>query len=133
MVFAMSSWSVDGLLTSGFPLSDLPAAARDNGIGVLELCHFHLPTTEPGYLEAISKTLKQEFDAAELQQAKEVIGEAFVTNDQAAEVAEVSKQPLDLPAPLITSELPTVLGLGLFAVVAVRGDHVDVLLGELGV
>lgn len=57
MIFAMSSWSVDGLLTSGFPLSDLPAAARDNGIGVLELCHFHLPTTEPGYLDALHANL----------------------------------------------------------------------------
>lgn len=57
MVFATSSWSVDGLLTSGFPLLDLPAAARDNGIGVLELCHFHLPTTEPGYLDDLRENL----------------------------------------------------------------------------
>lgn len=57
MVFAMSSWSVDGLLTSGFPLLDLPAAAREHGIGVLELCHFHLPTTEPGYLDALRESL----------------------------------------------------------------------------
>ncbi len=59
MVFAMSSWSVDGLLTSGFPLLDLPAAARDNGIGVLELCHFHLPTTEPGYLDDLRANLSK--------------------------------------------------------------------------
>lgn len=57
MVFAMSSWSVDGLLTSGFPLLELPAAARDHGIGVLELCHFHLPTTEPGYLDTLRASL----------------------------------------------------------------------------
>ena len=57
MVFATSSWSVDGLLTSGFPLLDLPAAAQDNKIGVLELCHFHLPTTEPGYLDALRANL----------------------------------------------------------------------------
>ena len=57
MVFAMSSWSIDGLLTSGFPLLDLPAAARDNGARVLELCHFHLPTTQPGYLEDLRANL----------------------------------------------------------------------------
>ncbi len=57
MVFAMSSWSVDGLLTSGFPLLDLPAAARDHEIGVLELCHFHLPTTESGYLDDLRENL----------------------------------------------------------------------------
>lgn len=55
--FAISSWSVDGLLSSGFPLLELPAAAQDHGIGVLELCHFHLPTTEPGYLDALRATL----------------------------------------------------------------------------
>ena len=59
MVFAMSSWSVDGLLTAGFPLLDLPAAAQDNGIGVLELCHFHLPTTEPGYLDTLRTNLSK--------------------------------------------------------------------------
>lgn len=48
--FAISSWSVDGLLTSGLPLLDLPAAMREQGLETLELCHFHLPSTEPAYL-----------------------------------------------------------------------------------
>ncbi len=48
--FAISSWSVDGLLTSGFPLLELPAAMKAQGLGTLELCHFHLPSTEPEYL-----------------------------------------------------------------------------------
>lgn len=55
--FAISSWSVDGLLTSGFSLLELPAALKDQGIGVLELCHFHLPSAEADYLAALRSSL----------------------------------------------------------------------------
>lgn len=54
---AISSWSLDGLLRSGVPLLELPAQLRQHGITVFELCHFHLPTTEPAYLEALRKHL----------------------------------------------------------------------------
>jgi sugar phosphate isomerase/epimerase len=56
--FAISSWSVDGLLNSGFPLLDLPPALKTQGIAVLELCHFHLPSTEPAYLETLRSRLE---------------------------------------------------------------------------
>ena len=55
--FAISSWSVDGLLTSGLPLLELPAELHKRRLGVLELCHFHLPSTEPGYLAALRANL----------------------------------------------------------------------------
>ena len=77
------------------------------------------------------KMLKQEFDAAELQEAEEVVGKTFVTDDQTAEVAEVSKEPLDLLAPLVTPEFSAVLGLGLFTALPMRGGQFDVLLGQL--
>ena len=51
--FAVSSWSLDGLLQSGLPLLELPAQAAEHGITTLELCHFHLPSTEPAYLQAL--------------------------------------------------------------------------------
>lgn len=57
--FAISSWSVDGLLTSGLPLLELPAALKEQGIEVLELCHFHLPSTEPDYLASFRKALEE--------------------------------------------------------------------------
>ncbi len=56
--FAISSWSVDGLLTSGLPLLELPAELQKHGIRVLELCHFHLPSTEPDYLAALRSNLE---------------------------------------------------------------------------
>ena len=45
--FAVSSWSLDGSLQSGLPLLELPAQLAEHGISTLELCHFHLPSTEP--------------------------------------------------------------------------------------
>jgi len=56
--FAISSWSVDGLLQSGTPLLDLPAQLAQHGITTLELCHFHLPSTDPAYLQAFRSALR---------------------------------------------------------------------------
>lgn len=81
------------------------------------------------YLEAISKTLQQEFNAAEAEETEEVVGQAFVANDQAAEVAEVGEQPFDLPAPFVAPEFSAVLSLRFRAVAAVRGDELNALLG----
>jgi sugar phosphate isomerase/epimerase len=61
--FAISSWSVDGLLQSGMPLVSLPGQMAQHGITTLELCHFHLPSTEPAYLD----TLRQELRASEIE------------------------------------------------------------------
>ena len=55
--FAVSSWSLDGLLTVGLPLAELPAQLAAHDIGVLELCHFHLPSTRPEDLEQLRAAL----------------------------------------------------------------------------
>jgi sugar phosphate isomerase/epimerase len=55
--FAVSSWSLDGLLQSGLPLHELPAQLAEHGITTLELCHFHLPSTELIYLQALRQAL----------------------------------------------------------------------------
>src|SRR5258705_13223339 len=55
---AISSWSVDGLLQSGVPLVSLPAQMAQHGITTLELCHFHLPSTEPVYLHELRQALQ---------------------------------------------------------------------------
>jgi sugar phosphate isomerase/epimerase len=57
--FAVSSWSLDGLLTSGLPLLELPSQLKAHNIPHLELCHFHLPETSPEYLQAFRKALKE--------------------------------------------------------------------------
>lgn len=67
--FAISSWSVDGLLQSGLPLTELPGACARRGIRTLELCHFHLPTTDSGYLQGLRQTL----EAAEITLSKLLI------------------------------------------------------------
>ena len=55
---AISTWSLDGLLQSGASLLDIPAQMAERGIRALDLCHFHLPTTEPGYLDAFREALR---------------------------------------------------------------------------
>jgi sugar phosphate isomerase/epimerase len=57
--FAVSSWSLDGLLNSGLLLIDLPAQLKSHTIPHLELCHFHLPETSPEYLEQFRQALKE--------------------------------------------------------------------------
>lgn len=51
--YAVSSWSLDGLLQSGIPLLDIPVQLQTNGITTFELCHFHLPNTQAAYLQAL--------------------------------------------------------------------------------
>jgi sugar phosphate isomerase/epimerase len=55
--FAVSSWSLDGLLQSGLPLLQLPYQLAEHGITTLELCHFHLPSTDATYLQTLRQTL----------------------------------------------------------------------------
>ncbi len=46
----VSTWSLSQLLTAGTPLLNLPAQAAAHGLGKLEVCHFHLPSTDDEYL-----------------------------------------------------------------------------------
>jgi sugar phosphate isomerase/epimerase len=55
--FAVSSWSLDGSLTGGLPLLDLPAQLAEHAVPVLELCHFHLPSNAPEYLARLRAAL----------------------------------------------------------------------------
>lgn len=51
---SLTSWSMHHDLTSGaLALTDLPAVMKAHGIGTLELCHFHLPDTEPATIAAL--------------------------------------------------------------------------------
>jgi sugar phosphate isomerase/epimerase len=57
--FAVSSWSLDGLLQSGLPLLELPQHLKAHDISLLELCHFHLPSTDDNYLQSFKQALQQ--------------------------------------------------------------------------
>ena len=47
---AVSTWSLHRAIDAGTPLLDIPAQAAAHGIGNVEICHFHFPTTEAGYV-----------------------------------------------------------------------------------
>ncbi len=57
--FAVSSWSLDGLLQSGLPLLELPQHLKTHDIFLLELCHFHLPSTDDNYLQTFKQALQK--------------------------------------------------------------------------
>lgn len=42
---------------SGIELIDLPAQLREHGFDLLQICHFHLPTRDPGYLAELRAAL----------------------------------------------------------------------------
>lgn len=47
---AVSTWSLHRAIDAGTPLLNIPAQAAAHGLGKLEICHFHFPSTETGYL-----------------------------------------------------------------------------------
>ena len=53
---AVSSFSLKRTL-GGLSLLDLPAALKAHGYDTLQLCHFHLPSREPAYLEQLRTAL----------------------------------------------------------------------------
>jgi sugar phosphate isomerase/epimerase len=55
---AVSSWSLNGLLQSGTDPLELPRQLQQHGITTLELCHFHLHTTDSTYLESLKEALQ---------------------------------------------------------------------------
>lgn len=81
--FAVSSWSLDGLLGSGTPLLELPALLRQHGIFSLEICHFHLPSTDTAYLE----TLVERLHAAEIELFSILIDTCNITSSDPAQIA----------------------------------------------
>ena len=50
---AISTWTLHGHLQGELELLELPAQVARRGIGALEICHFHLPSTSPGYLSEL--------------------------------------------------------------------------------
>ncbi len=54
----VSTWSLNQLLSAGTPLLDIPAQAAAHGLGKLEVCHFHLPSTDDEYLAKFRTALE---------------------------------------------------------------------------
>ena len=82
-------------------------------------------------LEAISQTLsEQNHDAPKLCHAQEVLVLVFVANDQPPEVLKPREEPLDLPPPLVATQLASILALFLLSVLTMWSDHLDTSLKE---
>src|SRR4028119_1498731 len=81
------------------------------------------PESGSDSLEAISQITKQDDDAAQSHESEVVLHLPLVAHHQPPEVTQPSEQPLDLPAPLVASELATVLCLGLLPVPSMRSEH----------
>ncbi|WP_223692551.1 sugar phosphate isomerase/epimerase family protein [Leifsonia poae] len=55
----VSSWSLHRTLGSGVPLLELPALLKLRGFDTVQLCHFHLPSREAGYLDELWQALAE--------------------------------------------------------------------------
>lgn len=54
---AVSSWSLHRTLTAGLSLLDLPGELARRGFDTVQLCHFHLSSREPDYLDELRSAL----------------------------------------------------------------------------
>ena len=64
-------------------------------------------------------------DAGELDEAEEVLDVELPSCDESSEVVHPGEEPFDLPALLVTAELPLILRFA--SIAAVRGDHLDAI------
>ena len=108
---ALTSWSLNKALSGGaLALTELPARAREAGIATLELCHFHLPSTEPAYL-------------TELRAAIEGAGvELFSVLIDTGDIASADPERREADIALIAGWMETAAALGAQGVRVVAGE-----------
>ncbi len=80
----VSTWSLNNSITAGTPLLDIPAQTAAHGLGKLEVCHFHFPSTVPGYLAEFHVAL----EAADVEFYTLLIDEGDLTHPDSAERAK---------------------------------------------
>lgn len=81
----VSTWSLHKSITAGTPLLDIPSQVAAHGLGKLEVCHFHFPSTVPGYLAEFRAAL----EAAGVEFYTLLIDEGDLTHPDPAERARV--------------------------------------------
>lgn len=79
----VSTWSLHRAISAGTPLLDIPAQVAAHGLGKIEVCHFHFPSTEPGYLAGFRAAL----DSAGVEFYTLLIDEGDLTHPDPAERA----------------------------------------------
>jgi len=81
----VSTWSLNKSITAGTPLLDIPSQVAAHGMGKLEVCHFHFPSTVPGYLAEFKAAL----EAANVEFYTLLIDEGDLTHPDPDERARV--------------------------------------------
>lgn len=108
---ALTSWSLHRSLEGGaLSLLELPGRAREAGIGTLEICHFHVPSTDASYL----KQLREALDAANVELFSILIDTGDIAN------ADLERRGADMQ--LIAGWMDVAAQLGAKAVRVVAGD-----------
>ena len=77
----VSTWSLNKSITAGTPLLDIPAQVAAHGLGKLEICHFHLPSTDTEYVEKLRGAL----DSAGVELYTLLIDEGDITHPDPVE------------------------------------------------
>jgi sugar phosphate isomerase/epimerase len=77
----VSTWSLNKTITAGTPLLDIPAQVAAHGLGKLEVCHFHLPSTDDDYLAKFRAAL----DSAGVEFYTLLIDEGDITHPDPTE------------------------------------------------
>jgi sugar phosphate isomerase/epimerase len=119
---SLTSWSLHRLIqdtlkpssamngNGGLRLLDVPARIREAGIGTLEICHFHLPSTDPAYL-------------AELRAAIEDAGvELFSILIDTGNIAQADQEQREADLRMIEGWIDVAAELGARAVRVIAGD-----------
>ncbi len=77
----VSTWSLNKAITAGTPLLDIPAQVAAHGLGKLEVCHFHLPSTDDDYVARFRAAL----DSAGVEFYTLLIDEGDITHPDPTE------------------------------------------------
>ena len=77
----VSTWSLNQSLSAGMPLLDVPAQVAAHGLSKLEVCHFHLPSTEDNYVAKFRAAL----DSAGVEFYTLLIDEGDITHPDPTE------------------------------------------------
>ncbi len=77
----VSTWSLNQSLSAGTPLLDVPAQVAAHGLGKLEVCHFHLPSTNDDYVAKFRAAL----DSAGVEFYTLLIDEGDITHPDPTE------------------------------------------------
>ena len=103
---ALTTWSIHPYLSDGsLDLLAMPARIKEAGIATVEICHFHIPSTDTAYLQSLKTAAADAgvevfsilIDAFDISQAEKEIG-AAVEDPNVAQNALVGLAGIGTPS-----------------------------------